>query len=143
MHRLFSIPSISVRALNNYGATSPRRENYETLGQFCGSLYDHRQGYLRRKTRTELTSYPRLIARIFKAIDNHDIWMEPFFLRLCLSPSDPALSISMGTIELNLFVEGLLPSYLLSSQLKTAQLRPVLSPQYEQPVFDPPISERQ
>ncbi|KAG1314597.1 hypothetical protein G6F64_001345 [Rhizopus arrhizus] len=105
--------------------------------------YDHRRGYLRRKTRTELTSYPRLIARFFRAIDNQDIWMEPFFLRLCLSPSDPALSIPLGTIDLNPFVEGLLPSYLLSSQLKTAQIRQVFSPQYEQPVFDPPISERQ
>ncbi|KAG1534578.1 hypothetical protein G6F49_013333 [Rhizopus delemar] len=27
--------------LNNYGSTSSRRENYETLGQFCGSLYKH------------------------------------------------------------------------------------------------------
>lgn len=105
--------------------------------------YDSRRGCLRRKRRTELTSYPIIIGRFFKAIDNHDIWLEPFFLRICLTPPDSESSIPVGNIDLNPFVGGLLPSDLLSSRLTTARLRQQLSPHHEIPVFDPPISRRQ
>ncbi|KAG1540333.1 hypothetical protein G6F49_012159 [Rhizopus delemar] len=77
-----------------------------------------------------------------RAIDNHDIWLEPFFLRNFLIPPDQASQIPVGHIDFTPFVDGLLPSDLFSVKMTTARLRQELSPHYKLPFFDPQIAPR-
>lgn len=117
--------------------------NWSKIQVYDAFHYDSHQGCLRRKCRTDLEIFPVLIGRFFRAIDNHDIWLESFFLRNCLIPPDQASQIPVGHIDFTPFVDGLLPSDLFSVKMTTARLRQGLSPHHKPPFFDPQIAPRQ
>ncbi|KAG0740106.1 hypothetical protein G6F57_012523 [Rhizopus arrhizus] len=103
-------------------------------------VFDHRSGRLRRRRGQEISEYTGLVKRFFKSLDNHDIWLQEFFLRCCLLSSGNAISHDPGPVDFSPWCYGFQPADLVSVHTSTSQFRQSIHPQITAPKFKHDIS---
>ncbi|CAO3662876.1 unnamed protein product [Rhizopus stolonifer] len=98
---------------------------------------------IRRRRRNELHSYPRIINRFFKALNNHQILLLDFFLLRCLTNPDCHIITDTGRVDFSWWAQALKPSWLISTDTTTFRFRQHLLPNPSLPTFSYAITGTQ